>query len=114
VNLAPGQETDVGVHAEVCADERLHVVRPAKSGGIDQPLNMTVAGRNHVDLNTTGFTVLGILDWSEQNIIICHCKSPPLMSELEQAVSLSGITAALVDPNLNFVGSGASLPQVVA
>jgi hypothetical protein len=36
------------------------------------------------------------------------------MSELEQAVSLSGITAALVDPNLNFVGSGASLPQVVA
>src|SRR5262249_60962023 len=44
VDLAAREEADVRVHAEVGADDRLHVDRPAKAGRIDHALDARPPG----------------------------------------------------------------------
>ena len=56
VNLTARQKADMGMHAQIGADDRFHVRGPAKSGLIDHTFHATSAYSRHVDLSTTHFT----------------------------------------------------------
>jgi hypothetical protein len=62
------EEPDVGVHAEVRANFRLHVLRPAKAGGVNDALHPTAARRHDVDRGAAYFAVLGSVDRCGQRI----------------------------------------------
>jgi hypothetical protein len=62
------EEPDVGVHAEVRANFRLHVLRPAKAGGVDDALHPTATRRHDVDRGAAYFAVLGTVDRCGQRI----------------------------------------------
>jgi hypothetical protein len=49
VNLAVGEKPDVSVHAEISADNRFHVDRPAKSSWIYHTLDTCCAGTSHIE-----------------------------------------------------------------
>src|SRR6266446_1188670 len=49
VDFTPGEEADVGVHAKVSSDDRLHINRPAETGRIDHALDARGAGTSHLE-----------------------------------------------------------------
>ena len=51
VEAAAGQEADVRVHAQVGADDRLHVDRPAEADRVNHPLHARRAGRSDFELD---------------------------------------------------------------
>ncbi|MGD0777861.1 MAG: hypothetical protein ABSC05_34170 [Candidatus Solibacter sp.] len=58
MDLAAGQEADVGVHAKIGADDRLHVGGPAKPGRVDHALHAAGAGSRNINLGTADFPAL--------------------------------------------------------
>src|SRR5918994_1975274 len=62
LNMAARQKPDVRVHANVGADDWLHVGRPAKAGRIDRALDSPVCGADDVDLGPAHLAVVGSLD----------------------------------------------------
>ena len=62
LNPPRGQETDVAVHAQVGADDGLHVGRPAKSRWIDDALDLAIGGGHRVNHDAANLVVLGALD----------------------------------------------------
>src|SRR6266851_8125823 len=62
VDLAPGQETNVGVHAQVRADDRLHIDRPAESGRIHHALHAGRAGTPNLEPDVADFAPLSSFD----------------------------------------------------
>ena len=61
VDLAARQEADVGVHAQVGSDDRLHVDRPAKSARIDHALDARCAGTADLEPDMADRAALGPL-----------------------------------------------------
>jgi hypothetical protein len=61
---AAREEADVGVHAEIGAHFRLHVLRPSEPWWVDDALHPTAARRHDVDRGATNFAVIGSLDRS--------------------------------------------------
>jgi hypothetical protein len=61
MDLAAGQESDMRVHAEICADECFHVSWPAKSGRVDDPLNATRTGSHNIDSDAADFAEFAAL-----------------------------------------------------
>src|SRR5499433_1569974 len=57
-----GQESDVAVHTEIGADDRLHVGRPAESRWIDHALDLAIGGGHRVDHDAADLVVLGAFD----------------------------------------------------
>jgi len=51
VYFSTHEESDVGVHAEVRADDGFHVDRPPEADRVDHPLYARRAGPSHFDLN---------------------------------------------------------------
>jgi hypothetical protein len=58
MDLASGQEPDVRMHAEIRADDCLHVGGPAKSGLVNHTLHATGAGSHNIDLDAADFAAL--------------------------------------------------------
>src|SRR5262249_47305679 len=59
MDFAAGQEADMGVHAEVRADRRLHVFRPAEPYRVNHPLDARRAGAPHFELYVPDVPPLG-------------------------------------------------------
>src|ERR1035437_129128 len=72
VDLAAGQEPDVRVHAEIGADDRFHVLGPAKSRRVDDAFHATGAGSNSVNLGAADFAAFAAGDRCEKWIIAIH------------------------------------------
>jgi hypothetical protein len=68
VNLALGEEADVGVHAEVGTDRRLHVLGPVESRWIHHPLDACGAGAGDIELDVTDVAPLRAIHRREQRI----------------------------------------------
>ena len=68
VDLAADEEPDVRVHAQVRPDDRLHVNRPAESGGIHHALDASRAGTSHLEADGADFPKLGPFHRREQRI----------------------------------------------
>ena len=68
VDLATRQEADVGVHAQVGADDRFHVDRPAKSRWIDHALDAPCAGTSDIEPDVADCAGLGSLHGVEERI----------------------------------------------
>jgi hypothetical protein len=58
MDLAADQETDVRMHAEIRADDWLHISGPAESGRVDHSLDTARAGSHYINLDTTDFAVV--------------------------------------------------------
>ena len=65
VNLAARKEADVRVHAEVGADDRFHVDRPAKSGRVNHSLHTGRARPSHLEPDVADVAALGAFDRRE-------------------------------------------------
>jgi hypothetical protein len=72
VDLATGQKPDVRVHAEIGADDRFHVLRPAKSRRVDDSFHATGAGSNNINLDAADFAAFAACDGREKWIIDIH------------------------------------------
>src|ERR1700688_4938533 len=57
MDLAAGQKAHMCVYAEIGADDRFNVTGPAKTDGVDHPLDPGRADANCIDLNTADFAV---------------------------------------------------------
>jgi hypothetical protein len=68
VDASARQEADMGVHAEVGADDGLYVFRPPESDRIDCALDASVAGTNRVELNAANYAVIGTFDGSKKGV----------------------------------------------
>ena len=68
VDFATRQEADVGVHAEVGADDRFHVDRPAKPARIDHALHARGAGTSDLEPDMADCAALGPLHRIKQRI----------------------------------------------
>src|SRR4051812_242890 len=67
-DAAARDEADVRVHAEVGADGRLHVRRPAEARLVDDAFDAAAAGRGDVHLDAADDAALGPFDRREQRI----------------------------------------------
>ena len=61
VNLAAREESDVGMHAQLGADDRLHVHRPVESRRVDHPLDARGAGAADFELHMAEIAAGGTL-----------------------------------------------------
>src|SRR5437870_5032432 len=61
LNLATSQKADVSVHAEVGADDRLHVPGPFEAYRVDHSLDTASSAAHDVQPNTTHLFRFGIL-----------------------------------------------------
>ena len=68
VNLAAREKSHVGVHAELGADDRLHVHRPAKAGGIDHPLDARCSSAPDLESHVTDVAKFSASDSGQQRI----------------------------------------------
>lgn len=68
VNLAASQEANVGMHAQLGADDRLHVNGPSESGRVDHPLDACLTGRSNVELHVPEVTALRAFHRRQQRI----------------------------------------------
>src|SRR5262249_61786721 len=59
VDFAVHEEPDVGVHAEIGADDRFHVLRPSESGRVYHPLDAPGSGATHLDPDVPHLTAPG-------------------------------------------------------
>jgi len=72
VNLPLGKKSHVSVHAEIGADRRFHVSRPAEPGWVNHALNARRADANDVELYASDFGVLGSFHGREKSIGRTH------------------------------------------
>jgi len=72
VDLAASQEPDMRVHAEICANDRLHVRGPAKTGLVDHALHAAGAGPHDIDLGTADFAAFATRPGCKQWIVVAH------------------------------------------
>ena len=72
MDFTAGQETDVGVHAEVSTDDRLHISGPAKSGRVDHALNATSGGSDDIELDAADVTAFASFERREEWISDIH------------------------------------------
>jgi hypothetical protein len=63
VDFAVDEEPDVGVHAEIGADDRFHVLRPSESHRIHHPLDAPGSGTTHLDPNVAHLTTFCAPHW---------------------------------------------------
>src|SRR6266849_540764 len=68
VDLSSDEEAGVSVHAQIGANNRFHVDRPAESGGIDHALDARGAGAAHLEPDVANVAALGPLHRGEQRI----------------------------------------------
>jgi hypothetical protein len=68
VDLAAGEKPDVGVHAQIGADQRLHVHRPAESGRVDHALDARAAGAADLEPDTADRASFGALHRRREGI----------------------------------------------
>ena len=68
VDLATRQESDVGVHAQLSADDRFHVDRPAKTARIDHALDARAAGTSDLEPDVADGPALGPLHRVKERI----------------------------------------------
>jgi hypothetical protein len=66
LDVAPREETDVCVHAQLGADRRLHVCRPAEARRVYSALDAPVSGADRVDRGAAYLAVVGSVDRLEQ------------------------------------------------
>jgi hypothetical protein len=62
LDVPAGEETDVGVHAEVSVHVGPHVGRPAEAGRVHGTLHAPVPGADDVDLGAADLPVVGAVD----------------------------------------------------
>jgi hypothetical protein len=68
VNLAVGQEPDMGVHAEVGLDDRLHIDRPLEPRRVNHAFDARGAGAAHFQADVPDVAPLGALHRGQQRI----------------------------------------------
>ena len=68
VNLAPGKEAHVYVHAPIRPHSRLHVDRPGESGGVDHAIDAGRARASSVNPDTGHFAAIGVVDDGNERI----------------------------------------------
>jgi len=56
------------VHAQVGADNRLHVDQPVKSGGVHHPLDARSAGTSNFEPDAADFTTLGAFHVGDEQV----------------------------------------------
>ena len=66
VDLAAHEEPDVRVHAEVGADGRLHIDRPAEPWRIHHALDPSLSGTADLETHVTDFAEFRTPDWRER------------------------------------------------
>src|SRR5439155_3772458 len=67
-DVAAGEEADVGVHAELGADARFHVRRPAEARRVDGSLQAAVPDGDEVDLRTADLAMGGAFDCGGERV----------------------------------------------
>jgi hypothetical protein len=72
MDLPVRQESHVGVHAEIGADNRLDVGRPVKPGRVNHPLDAGRARVGDIDLDTRDLLVLSARHRFEKRIDSAH------------------------------------------
>jgi len=112
VDLATRQKTDMGVDAQVSAYMRLHGLRPAEAGRVDQALDPAVACLHHIEFDD--FAVLGAL--LRRGRWLPWRRASFLVGAAWRVVSLAlaRIGATLLDPCFDLVFRRAGLVQVFA
>jgi hypothetical protein len=60
MDLAPGKEAHMGVHAKFTADDGFHIDRPAEPGRIDNTLNATRASSHNIELDAGDVAVVAL------------------------------------------------------
>ena len=66
MDLAPGKEAHMGVHAKFTADDRFHIDRPAEPGRINNALHPPSAGAGDVKLDAADLAAVGSINGSEE------------------------------------------------
>ena len=80
MDFAPREEADVGVHAEVSPDERLHVDRPAESGRVHHALDARRAGTSNLEPDAADFPAFGTSNRGDERINQVRLASNDLLS----------------------------------
>ena len=69
---AAREEADVRVHAEIGADDRLHVGRPAEAGRIDHSLHPAIPCPDNIELDTPDLSMVRVLYAIQKRILRSH------------------------------------------
>jgi hypothetical protein len=68
MDLPACEKTDVRMLTQFCANEGLHVTRPAESRRVDHPLHPAAARASYVKVHTSNLAMLGCLHRCGQGI----------------------------------------------
>jgi hypothetical protein len=68
VDFSVGEESDVGVHAEVGPGNLFHVDRPAEADGVHDALDARRAGTSHVEPDAADLTELGASHGGDERV----------------------------------------------
>src|SRR5262245_12583345 len=72
MDLTTRQKTYVRMHAIFPSDNRLHVLRPAKSGRVDHPFDASGAGSHDIQLDATHGTTFTVGYGRYKSILAAH------------------------------------------
>lgn len=69
VDFAVREKSGVGVHAEIRADDVLHILRPAETGRVDHPFDARVAGPADIQPHVAEIAMRGAFHRREERIV---------------------------------------------